>query len=100
MVPESDISNSHSISAPVGTTPESISIPVILRTPIKRLSVIGDSMLPSHNLILIESFVPALSVCPALKVIAPFLGRASPSLTKNSRVGTPPSLSTTSTPIE
>ena len=49
---------------------------------------------------LMELFVPALRVWPALNVIVPFLGKASPSFTKNSSVGTPPSLSTTSTPIE
>ena len=62
IVPESKISYSHSISAPVGTTPESISVPVIFNIPINLLSVIGDWMLPSHNLMLIELLVPALSV--------------------------------------
>ena len=100
IVPESKISYSHSISAPVGTTPESISVPVIFNIPINLLSVIGDWMLPSHNLMLIELLVPALSVWPALTVIVPFLGRESPSSTKNMSSGTPPSLSITSTPIE
>ena len=100
IVPESNISYSHSISAPVGTTPESISVPVIFSIPINLLSAIGDWILPSHSLILMESFVPALSVCPALTVRVPFLGRASPSSTKNISSGTPPSLSITSTPIE
>ena len=65
ILPESDISYSHSMSAPVGTVPLSISVPLIFSTPIKRLSVMGDWMVPSHSLMLIDSLEPALSDCPA-----------------------------------
>src|SRR3546814_9898711 len=50
MFPESSTSYSQISSAPAAMTPSSKSVPLISNMPMKRLSLMGSEMSPSHNL--------------------------------------------------
>src|SRR3546814_4302579 len=50
MLPESSTSYSQISSAPAAMTPSSKSVPLISNMPMKRLSLMGSEMSPSHNL--------------------------------------------------
>src|SRR3546814_13290595 len=76
MLPESSTSYSQISSAPAAMTPSSKSVPLISNMPMKRLSLMGSEMSPSHNLNLIDPALPALRDSLALKVFLHSLGRS------------------------